>query len=177
MDRILENQPSPARIKAIKRYFRRKRRKARKGESAFYNGLVVKKSKAKQSPPPVEQETPFLPKVGSRRVVKPKRKANSKPRRIQKPVIKEFEPFKVTSVYGKFMSGHNTRTKFRTTGYSNTATDYTTPSMPTYRPSGVVPSPLSPQTTLQTLSKTKSTQMFVISQKSRNGTSPLLILK
>ena len=74
--------------------------------------------------------------------IKSKQKIKQRPLKSQRVKTKEFEPFKMTSAYGKFMSGFNTNSKFRTTMNSNTGTDNTTPSLPVWTSRGVVPTAL-----------------------------------
>jgi len=128
LDRILEHQPSPARIKAIKKYLRRRKRKNKR--------KFKKKSKIRK-----EKDVNFLPTV-KEKVKKSKSKVRMKGLRSHRPKIREFEPFKITSAYGKFMSDSSNKNKFRSTFNSNTRTDYTTPSLPNFTDLGAVPTPM-----------------------------------
>ncbi|CAI2364214.1 unnamed protein product [Moneuplotes crassus] len=151
LDKILEQKPSPERIKKIKKLLKRNRRRMRK--------LRNKRNKSKKNNK--DHEEPFLPQVGvNTKKSKSKHKGKSKQSKTHRSKGKDFESFKFASAYGQFMANQNTKTKFRSTYYSNTRTDYTTPSFPMCTARGVVPSPIGLELNSEAF-KTKSSLNFM----------------
>jgi hypothetical protein len=151
LERIIE-------IKKILRKRRKKRNKHTHKTSKLNRfSLIVddrKKSKARQND---LKEAHFLPKVDKRSIKKMLRGHSKK--LLKERTFKEFEPFKMSSAYGKFIRSQANKPKFKSEITFGTLTDYTSQCFPVCTSRGVVPSPLEINSIPEKFA-TKSSNMF-----------------